>query len=598
MKKLKQIFYLGMCLFLTATSVTAQSPMLEKDYEISRKAKKGYLGRVEKLEDGKFDMIYILKGTNNRRIKSEIYHYDKDANLLGVEKDEIELDKARKKWKWFSFKGDYFITNAVSASANMMGDLVFKKKKITGYYNWWKGRYDRSSKMLDKVKPRGDGGKKLKFFGGAYEIERDSTILVMSYDADQAKEKMGTTYKLIKADNNLNLTFLPDVVFPHAVTCVFSKPLVDDESETIDNDDMPRDWILIYAPSDAFGKSARAEDPSLFELLRISPEGNIKERFQFKAPTVGWRILDAYEKEGSVLLYGMGSGKDTKFVNKIFKTQMVPTTSNSASEQAATNTGGGFGMLMGSSDIGITQEAIDTQMDLMKFNSFVFTKIKSGKVEYAKITEIDEVNEKATCPPDMKKPLKFDGNKFTVSNVSFLKDNSVVLSFQDFKTNKAGNIYKGMYMLHFDEMGSLVKNYTVTLDQKNKKGFFNNSPLTSDMVPARSYVYQTDDSGKLNWVMHIVKAIDVDTDVSTNYSFSGASSTTTTKTYTPLYSIQYGVIDLKNKTASDFKTLGEDEKRKFYLYPSNNYLHHGNFMYFFSETTRGDKMLISRLPLE
>lgn len=597
MKKLTQLFYVGICFLVTVTTVMAQNPMLEKDYEISRKAKKGYLGRIEKLEDGKFDMIFILKGTNNRRIKSEIYHFDKDANLLGVEKDEQELDKVKKRWKWFSFKGDYFITNAVSASANMMGDLVFKKKKITGYYNWWKGKYDRSSKMLDKVKPRGDGGKKLKFLGGAYEIERDSTILVMSYDADQPKEKLGTTYKLIKADNNLNLNFLPDVVFPHAVTCVFSKPLLDEESETIDNDDMPRDWILVYAPTDAFGKSARAEDPSLFEMLRITPEGSIKERFQFKAPTVGWRILDAYEKDGSVLLYGMGAGKENKFVNKIFKTQMVPTTSNSADEQSATNTGGGLGMLMGKNDIGVTQEVIDGQMDLMKFNSFVFAKIRNQKVEFAKITEIDEVNEKSTCPPDMKKPLKFDGNKFTVSNVNFLTDNSVVLSFQDFKTTKAGNIYKGMYMLHFDPTGNLIKNYTVTLDQKNKKGFFNNSPLTSDMVPAKSFVYQAGDPTKLNWVMHIVKAIDVDTDVSSNYGFSG-TTTTVTKTYTPLYSIQYGVIDLKNKTASDFKTLGEDEKRKFYLYPSNNYLQHGSYIYFFSETTRGDKMLVSRLPLE
>lgn len=609
MKNISKMVLFVLLTTFVSIQVKAQESILEKNYEISRKSKKGYLGRVIELEDGKFDMVYILKSMSKRKIKSEIYHFDKEANLLGIERDEIELDKARKKWKWFTFKGDYFITNAVSASGNLLGDLVFKKKQIKANYNWWTGQYDRSVKMLDKVKPRGDGGKKLKFLGGAYEIERDSTILVMSYDGDQPKEKLGTSFKLIKADNNLNLTFLEDINFSHAVTCVFSKPLIDNESDVVLNDDAPRDWILVYAPSNMFGKSARAEDPSLFEYIRISPEGKVKERFQFKTPATGFRILDAYENNGSVLLYGMGSGKDDKFATQIFNTQMVPTTSNSAEEQEATNSSssgskllGGFkdkfNAIAGSNDTGVTQEAIDASLDLLKYNSFVLVKVKNQKLLYAKTTEIDEVNDKATCPPDMKKPLKFDGNKFQVSNVNYLNDNSLVLSFQDFKTTSKGNIYKGMFMLHFAESGDLIKNYTINLEQKGKKGFFNNSPLTSDMVPARSYVYQTANPNKLNWILHIVKDVDVDTDYDTNYSLNGSSTTTKTTTYTPLYTIQYGTIDLAKKEASDFKLLGEDEKKKFYLYPKNNSLNINKYLYFFSETLRGDKMLISRMTLE
>ena len=373
----------------------------------------------------------------------------------------------------------------------------------------------------------------------------------------------------------------------------------DDLSESIENDDMPRDWILIYAPTDIIRKNT-APDPHTFEYLRITPEGKIIERIQFMAPTVGWRIIDAYEKENSVLVYGMGSGKESKYINQIFKTGCVATTSNDAADQAQANTSsaGAFGSfaklggsLSGKDEIGVTQEKIDEGLDMLKYNSFVFCRLRDGKAG-SKLTEIDEVNEKATCPPDMKKPLKFDGNMFTVRNVDFLTDNSIVLSIQDFKKSNSGNIYKGMYLLHFTEKGELIKNYTVNVDQKNKKGFFNHSPLTADMIPAMSSVYENTDKTKLNWVMHIVKAIEKESNSSADY-FSG--TTTTVTTYSPLYSIEYGSIDLKAQKASDFKTLGEDENRKYYLYPSHNVLSTKDYLYFFSETTKGDKLLISRL---
>jgi len=572
--------------------------MLEKDYEISRKAKKGYLGNVEEKDKGNFDMIYILP-SSKRKIKTEIYHYDKDANQLGVDKDEIEIEKARTKWSWFNYKGDYFLANNISVSANFTGDFVLRKKRITATYNWWTGQYVRKVKLLEKVKPKNETGKKYKFYGGSYEVERDSTILAMAVNASDPKDKMYGSYDLLKSDNDLNVQVLEKIEFPYSMTCVYSQPLKDDLSESIENDDKPRDWILIYAPTDIIRKNT-APDPHAFEYLRITPEGKIVERVKFMAPTVGWRIIDAYEKENSVLVYGMGSGKESKYINEIFKTGCVATTSNDAAdqEQANTSTAGSFGgfaklggTLSGKDEIGITQEKIDEGLDQLKYNSFVFCRLRDGKAG-SKITEIDEVNEKSTCPPDMKKPLKFDGNMFTVRNVDFLSDKSIVLSIQDFKKTKAGNIYKGMYLLHFTENGELIKNYTVTIDQKNKKGFFNHSPLSADMIPTMSSVYENADKTKLNWVMHIVKAIEKESNSSTDY-FSGTMTTVTT--YSPLYSIEYGSIDLKAQKASDFKTLGEDENRKYYLYPSHNVLSTRDYLYFFSETTRGDRMLISRL---
>lgn len=39
---------------------TAGFNILEKDYEITRKAKKGYLGGVEETTNGGFDLVYFL----------------------------------------------------------------------------------------------------------------------------------------------------------------------------------------------------------------------------------------------------------------------------------------------------------------------------------------------------------------------------------------------------------------------------------------------------------------------------------------------------------------------------------------------------------
>jgi hypothetical protein len=94
------------------------------------------------------------------------------------------------------------------------------------------------------------------------------------------------------------------------------------------------------------------------------------------------------------------------------------------------------------------------------------------------------------------------------------------------------------------------------------------------------------------------KAVDKDTDVDSDYNyFSGTRTTTFSTTYSPLYSIQYGVVDPSKGSASEFKTLGEDEKRKFYLFPDKNVLKLNNYIVYLSETEKGDKVLLSRFDL-
>lgn len=400
------------------------------------------------------------------------------------------------------------------------------------------------------------------------------------------------------------------------MTPLFSKPLMDEYSGDISNDEMPRDWILVLAPD--------AGSTNNLAYLRISPKGEVKENITIPSPASGFRILNAYSNGNSVSLYGPAIAKDGKSAFQLLGTT-VSATSMDADEVESTQTdmnssilGGGkkiIGLISGKEEMIQSQSDIDELLDAKKYTDFIVARIANGAVEMINATPMKDLNDKAVAGPDMKKPLSFDGKKFITDNFQILSDGTMMLALQDYKDTKAGGggnkllgaiagvststsgpaytkVYEGMYLLQFSKDGKLVRNYTVALDQKNKKGFMNKSPMTADNFPAGSYVIESKDGKSVNWVMKMVKAIDKDRD-----SYTGWNSTTTTTTYTPLYSIQYGQIDLTSGTSSEFKTLGDDEKNKFYLLDRYNMVRIGDYLYFFSETEKSDKLLVSRLKI-
>ena len=87
----KIIFSTVALLFGVATFAQQSTfDILEKDYEISRKAKKGYLCGVEPSGNGGFEMVYFLP-SSKRKVKIETYTFDKDANLVNTLTDEWDV---------------------------------------------------------------------------------------------------------------------------------------------------------------------------------------------------------------------------------------------------------------------------------------------------------------------------------------------------------------------------------------------------------------------------------------------------------------------------------------------------------------------------
>ncbi len=615
---MKSIFSLKSAAIIISLAVSlivfAQLEVFEKVHEISRKAKKGYLGGIENHSDNqKFDMIYVLP-SSAKKVKLEIYTFDKDLNLVEEKKTEEDIELVRTRYKWFNFRGDEYTKYSLTASATMASKLVFRKKEITYRYSWWYGRYNKSVKPLEKVKPTGDSGEKYIFRGGAYEVERDEAVLVVAGVQASKNDLVGSAmhYELLRCDKDVNIQVLDKFDFDSPHQPIFSEPIMDEEPLT--NDENPRDWVVIFAPmgGNTVKGAKLASSTHAYTYIRISPEGKIKERLTVNAPSNGWRVLQAYEKNGSVYLYGPSLTKDLneKYINQVYKTGLVATTSADASEKAESNTnqGGAFSgfktmvnTFSGNTDMGVTQESIDQMLDELKFTGFCISKINNGNAEFCNETPVADFNTKSVTPLGQKKALDFDGKRFQTYNIYLAGNGDILINGQDYKiaksvigssANDGSRLYRGTYLFQFDKTGKLKHNYGIQIDQKERDGFFNKSPMTSDMFPAEGHIYESPDKTKVYWFLHTCRAIHDVSDV--DY---GMFTTTVTASWSPLYTYQYGVIDLDKGTAGEFKILGEGEKKSFYLFPSNYVTQLDKYLILLSETEKGERLLLSRMDL-
>jgi hypothetical protein len=455
-------------------------------------------------------------------------------------------------------------------------------------------------KQLEKVKPKSEDNLKY-FFTSAYEIERDSSVLVIAGKPEKKTHNETMFFDIMSCDNEVNISIVDKIEFSYPQKIVFSAPLQDDNTNA-SNDDLPRDWIVVFAPSGLYNKDSDPK-PTNYTYVRISTKGKVVEKFNFDSPSNGWRVLGAYEKDHSVFMYGSAITKNPNkdYSNDVFKNlQMVATTSASASEKEEENNSGS-GILggisaissIGSKDMGRTQDEVDTPLDELKYTNIQIGKISNGKFDFLSSPDIEEFEKKQAKPADQKKFITFDGKKFEINGINFTSMGDIFISGQDFTNSKKGRIYKGVYMFQFEANGNLKRNYGVKLDQSNKSSFFNKSPLTSDMYIAYNAIRESIDKKSLYWLIKDVKSIREES----NTSFVSLSTVRVKTTWTPLYQYEYGNINIADGELSEFKGFGDAEKKEFYLFQNTGSYQMGQYLYFFSETMNGNKILLSRMDL-
>ena len=243
--------------------------------------------------------------------------------------------------------------------------------------------------------------------------------------------------------------------------------------------------------------------------------------------------------------------------------------------------------------MGRTQEEVDTPLDDLKYTNIQIGKITNGKFEFLSSPDIEEFEKKQAKPADQKKFITFDGKKFEINGINFSSSGDIFISGQDFTNSKKGRIYKGVYMFQFEANGNLKRNYGVKLDQSKKSSLFNKSPLTSDMYIAHNSIHESSDKKSLYWLIQDVKSIREES----SSSFVSLSTVNIKTTWTPLYQYEYGNINIADGELSEFKGFGESAKNEFYLFPNTGSYQLDHYLFFFSETMRGDKILLSRMDL-
>jgi hypothetical protein len=604
-------------LFFCCINLFAQDiPLLEKSHDVSRKARKGYLGQVVANESkGTFDMIYVIKGGGKNNLRTETYSFDKELKLLDTKKEDHELESARKKHKWLTYRGDELSFVMTSGYANLKGELVFRKRKITQHFDWWWGEYRNIVKLLDKEKAEDEAGVQYMFHGGIYNNYVNGNMYALAIPKDVMKDKGMVKFDVISADGDLKIQKTDEILFEGSKLPIYCKPLTDEQSGSISNEDLPRDWIVVFAPEDKKGQTLAPTD---LTYVRISPQGKVKEKVAMAAPTNGWHIMDAIEKNNVVTIIGASQekNKDKKFFDEMYK-MSVPMTSLTKEEQEANTNqkgtgatkllgGGGLGSMMGginkmsAGNMAPTQELVDDYFEEKKYDHFVIGQIKNGVYATTSYPDMEEFNTVRHKPEGQDDFYEFDGKKFTTDFIHVGSDGSIDIAAQDFYRKKENKIYDEAYLFRFGTDGKLKANYGVEVDVKLRKGLFGRSDGPQpDHFEVRNILLPNSTNNITFWFMKKVKKIvkRTDTDVDINW-FSGSKTTTTTTTYDPWRSIQYGIIDNKTLKMSAAKDLGEDEKRNYYLFQKHNNVSLGNYIIFLNETMKGDQILLSRFDLK
>ena len=551
----KSILLTTLAFFGWSSITNAQSPILEKSYEVSSKAKRGFIESIEiNKENGNIDLAYVLPNVystkrdnflsivpigvlSGSKIKYEVYTYDKDLNLIGTSREEERAYLQRYK--------EYSYTTIEPTIRLGCLCLSFKQIEIKAEYNWFSG-YKKTSKVVDKKKAENEDGGNYSFTGMYYDVFSEKSILVLA--GKKVKKDMWsafTKYDILNVDTDIKMNVTESFNFEYGNNVIYSAPLKDQKEET--NDELPRDWIIVFAPMS--GSKAKPTD---FTYVRISPKGKILERVSFDSPSNAWNIEGAYDNNGSVYLYGSAITKDP--AKKFYP------------------------------------DIVNKGWDKLTYTNYQIAKITKGKLDFISSTSLKDLNEKQVKPANQKKLLEIDGEEYVTNGINILNSGEILITYHDVETATAaqGSLYQkqnSVFLFQFDASGNFKKNYGVEINPDQKKAGFSTGGVWS--LPATHYFYPAADGKKLNWFIRSVKDVDC---------IGEANAEKNTIVCKPMNGINYGSINLETGEISEYKTIGEG-KNPYYLFSKTSGSPMGNYIYFFSETEKGDKMLLTRIDI-
>lgn len=531
-------------MLLLAWNVSAQKLSVEKTYEITGKANRGYLGHVNVDEPKNLlELIFVTKASD-KKAKFETYQFDLDFNFKNLVTDEIEFEKAHAKFTWFKFKGDSYVVEAVSVENNLTGTLVLKRKQITYSWNWFWGGYDKDVKLLEKLKPKSDEGNKYNLYTKAENDEDGSVLCIAGEKPLKGDDPNLKSKKFIAViiNKDLDIVHKTDFSFDFPQTLIQSQlvwnPNLDPDA---DGDDLANnDLALLFAPMGGPG-IGKAADPNKdnYTFMRFANDASQKDRISIKSPNTVWSVNSIAVYDNSYYIFGPSKGDD-KYVNQVVQPEDDP--------------------------------------DVMKWESFQLAKLSNGKLDFVNAPSLDEFEAKLQTPPSQKKSPSYSGKKFYLSNFDVDPKGDIFLFGQNFKLKAdKSREYKDLLCFQFSPDGSLKSQYGYDKQEGNN---------ASESAPAYQEMLQTSDGANMDWLIGEVDGVRTDKEL-------GNSK------YKVLMYPVVAKLDVAGGKIGDPAVFGVSKEGKYYL--NNRYpflpIELSKSVVFFGESKGGKTLWFGKMAL-
>ncbi len=310
----KNMLSLALFLGIASLNVAQEISVNPKTHEISKRAKNsGAIIDMGFDESGQnFSISYFTKMKEDffgdpKQLQFEIYNFDKDFNFKDLETPVIDLEKARTKYKGFSFKGETYESEGLTVGG--FGQLVVKKKLTTYKWDWFSGGYYKTVKVLDKVKLKDENDNRMSAFNSFdFEVNDKQYLSIMASSGSIDPSNVGGfTYTFMILDFDLNVTKRIKVEVPYAVQPVGS--LIENENGTFD-------YLYILQPIKAYKGTNSAQSGMDCIMLHVDGQTlEIKKNYKFQSPAVDWRIREFYLAGDDVYFAGPITAQTKGFYN-------------------------------------------------------------------------------------------------------------------------------------------------------------------------------------------------------------------------------------------------------------------------------------------
>ena len=420
--------YVILPLLLIAFVAQSQTVDIEKTYDVSKEAQKGFIHLINNDEaKQQLDVIYRVRAKRNQ-MKFISYSFDYNFSLVNQGEEIVDMEKELpSKYRPKRYKGENYEREGLFVEPNMMGTLVLKRKVTHFNWNWFTSNYSVNTSVEGKLKAKTDDDKKL-FYHYHIENNDDGTAMILAGEKGSPKEgplNHMMNYHFVKYD--INLTKLADVSVnfetPQALAGLWS---------FLDENENQSDFVALFAttkvPRYVGGGKMWGKDPTEYTYVRVSYDGKLIDRITFNSPNSLWRVDEFMKaKDGSVYFYGPSNDeKGEYYVNRT-----------------------------------------EVSSDKTKWPQFQLAKVTNGKIDFVTSTSMEEFKSKLKPQPDGKKGEPYNGRRVVFSEAIVSPIGDLVLAGQNYgiarnaKGQISGREYEDLVMFHFDNKGKLISEYTM-----------------------------------------------------------------------------------------------------------------------------------------